>query len=142
MNLTLGTRCYEIDRGGDQLPRGGIVIGALARPNRVVVASSWGRRTKGRRAAVPFLDISVLEVDSIDEATVEQVSYPERIKLARGIASVFGERSSNGRSDQDDRDLFVIAELMRPALSEGSAYAGPIDPRYADGIDLEDALNG
>lgn len=117
-DLPIGTRCWEYERNGDALPRGGIVIGYATLPGRgehVVCASSWGTRARGRKAnAEAFIRSEIIPLADINPATIEPIGPSERIQLARAVASVIGTRRKTTRTEEDDRDLGVLRELFLP----------------------------
>lgn len=139
--MHIGTRCFERDRGQDRI-RGGVVIAVLDASQEVVVATAWGRRTKGRRANVPALDVTILLQEDIDPATVAPCSPAERVELARAIAAMLGDRKQRDWTDQDVRDLGTIRELLMPPVEiyPRPAPSSTVDaPAYAGGITwLED----
>lgn len=136
-DLPVGTRCWEHDRrNGDACPRGGIVIGHANLPGRgehVVCASSWGTRARGTKAnAEAYIRSEVIPIADINPATIEAIGASERIKLARAVAAVIGTRKKTTRTDDDDRDLGVLRELMLPPAPPdvgGGWPAGVSEPR-------------
>lgn len=112
--ITIGTRCYENHRGGDTVPRGGVVIDVWTSQRKCLVMQAYGWRTEGRRHRM-VIDTAVLELRCIDWDTVEPIGDLERIAVARVVAAAIGDRRATGRTPADDHDLFVLAELMRPA---------------------------
>lgn len=124
MELTIGTRCYEHDRG-EELPRGGIVIAVLEPLDQVVVLTAHGRHTEGRKPNVPFVNVAVLPIDVIDPATIEPLQFIDRVRVVRAIAGVMSVRRVTGWTPEDDRDLNLIRALLAPAPQDG------VDPRLA-----------
>lgn len=126
MRIAVGDRIFERDRGGDALPRGGIVIRVLDASEQVLVASRWSPPPKASKAnRMPFVDVHLLDVEALNPETLAPTSSSERVKLARAIAGVISARSSGACTDADVRDLDDVRVLLDVA------------GRYAAGMNAE-----